>query len=92
MRGLFRTLEGNSEVGNYDAEHTCNRNPYALAAKSFAMRSRSAASGTGPKPACRLSCMCSAREVAGITHVTAGCETMNFRNSCAQLVQPMSLA
>ena len=29
--------------------------------------------------------MCVTREVAGMTQVTAGCETMNLRNTCAQL-------
>jgi len=68
------------------------RHRHLLASKSFAIRSRIAASGIGPNPACTLSCMCSAREVAGMTQVTAGCETMYLRNTCAQLVQPISLA
>ena len=64
--------------------------PYA--AKSFAMRSRILASGIGPSPACRLSFMWFTREVAGMTHVTAGCEAMNLRKNCAQLAQPISAA
>ena len=36
--------------------------------------------------------MWSTREVAGIAQVTAGCETMNLRKSCAQFAQSISAA
>src|SRR5580765_6001337 len=46
------------------------------------MRRRIASSGIRPYDAPRFSRTCSARLVAGIAHVTAGCEAMNFKSSC----------
>ena len=36
--------------------------------------------------------MCATFDVAGIAQVTAGCETTNFRRTCAQLAQSISAA
>ena len=93
MRGLIRTLEANSKAA-IETQSTLALPGvgYLLASKSLAIRVRIAASGMGAIPAWMLSCMCSGREVAGMTQVTAGCETMYFRNTCAQLVQPISFA
>ena len=44
---------------------------------------RTAASGIGPTAAPMLSTRYSILYVPGIAHVTDGCETMNFRVTCA---------
>jgi len=76
------------------AAHRCRRSPALSdqACSSATMRCRSLASGMGPRPACRLSRMWLTRDVAGMTQVTAGCETMYLRKNCAQLSQPSCLA
>jgi hypothetical protein len=56
------------------------------------MRLRKAASGSIPVPAWQLSAICVGFPVPGITHVTAGSASTNFRRICAQLVQPISPA
>src|ERR1051325_6974212 len=50
-----------------------------------------AASGIGPRAAPRLSITYSTFSVPGITHVTAGCDTMYFKNTCAHVVAAISL-
>ena len=57
-----------------------------------AMRLRRPSSGMRPWAAPRFSRTWSTRVVAGIAQVTAGCETMNLRTICAQLLQPISVA
>ena len=56
------------------------------------MRLRSAASGRRPVAALMFSRTWATRVVAGIAQVTAGCETMNFSTSWAQLAQSISAA
>jgi len=68
---------------------------HALAAprsKYSAIRARWPASGIGPPSAAMFSAMWATFEVAGIAHVTAGCETTNFRKNCDHAVQPISPA
>jgi hypothetical protein len=49
-------------------------------------------SGRGPCKARMFSRRWATFEVAGIAHVTAGCETTNLRKASAQLAQPISFA
>ena len=56
------------------------------------MRLRIDAEGSAPKFAAMLSVMWCALEVAGITQVTAGCDTMNLRKNWPQLLQSNSRA
>src|SRR5205814_10611341 len=56
------------------------------------IRLRSASFGSRPRAAPRLSIMCSALAVAGVTTVIAGCDAANFRKNCAQVSTPNSRA
>ena len=60
--------------------------------KYCSMRFRIDGEGSLPKLAAMLSDMWRTFEVAGITQVTAGCETTNFRKNCPQLLQSNSWA
>src|SRR5438874_2731855 len=60
--------------------------------KSEAMRVRVLASGSGPTPAPMLSSRCCGLFVAGMTHVTAGCDTIHFNKNCAHEWQSNSAA
>ena len=56
------------------------------------MRARVLASGSLPNPAPMLSSRCCGLFVAGMTQVTAGCDTIHFNRNCAQEWQSNSAA
>jgi hypothetical protein len=56
------------------------------------IRARIAGSGSRPRSAPMFSRMWSTREVAGMTQVTAGWETMNLSRNWDQLAQSISAA
>src|SRR5690606_36088410 len=72
----------NPPEGGHDARRDLL---YVSESQYCSIRRRIAASGSRPRPAPWLSSRFLTCVVPGIVTVTAGCETMYFRNTCAQL-------